>query len=355
MKMQRCLVALALACAAFLFHADLRAGETANDSVDSPVKILCTTFPMYQITRNIVNGAEGVTVDILLPASSGCPHDYALTPRDLTRLAEADILVANGLGMENFLGARLTRANPDIMVVDSAEGMDDLLGYESIGDPVKVYVDDHGHVHDENCEHGREDAPAAEDSDADHDGKTESGHKEDAHDDEINPHLFASPLQNAELAESIARQLGELDEGRADLYRKNAAAYATAMRGLADEMKTTAATFANNRIVEPHGAFDYLARDIGLDIVTMMQPHGQELSAAQMVDLIEEIRENDAGAIVVEPQYPARTGEMLSRETGLPVVMLDPVASGPDDAPLNYYETIMRENIKTLAKTLGRK
>ena len=339
------LVALSLSC--------LKGGAGEKDGADTAsgrVKILCTTFPMFQITRNVVGDAEGVSVEILLPADAGCPHDYALTPLDLAKLAEADLLVANGLGMESFLGAPLDRANPDIVVIDSAEGMDDLLGYESVGDPVMVYVDDHGHVHDENCDHGHETKPEDNPS-----AEKQAKEPEHGHGDAINPHLFVSPALNADLAENIARQLGEADEDRAELYRRNAAAYGASMRGLADDMKKAVAGFANNRIVEPHGAFDYLARDIGLEIVAMMQPHGQELSASQMLELIEDIRENDAGAIVTEPQYPARTGEMLSRETGIPAVMLDPGASGPDNAPLNHVETLMRRNIEALRETLGRK
>ena len=42
-----------------------------------------------------------------------------------------------------------------------------------------------------------------------------------------------------------------------------------------------------------------------------------------------------------------------AKETGIPVAMLDPVATGPEDAPLSYYETVMRKNMKTLESTLG--
>ena len=84
--------------------------------------LLCTTFPLHLFVRNIAQGREGVRIDRLLPASLGCPHHYALTPHDMRRLAAADVLVVNGLGLEEFLGAPLHRVNPDLRVIDSSRG-----------------------------------------------------------------------------------------------------------------------------------------------------------------------------------------------------------------------------------------
>ena len=109
----------------------------------------------------------------------------------------------------------------------------------------------------------------------------------------------------------------------------------------------------NNRIVQPHGAFDYLARDIGLEVVAVTQPHGQEPSAAEMLELVRSMREKQAGAVFTEPQYSPKVGQTLAKETGIPTAVLDPVASGPEDAPLDYYETAMRKNLETLRATLG--
>ena len=67
-------------------------------------RVLATTFPVYQIVRNITQNVPDVEVQLMLPAQAGCPHDYALTPQDMSKLAQADILVLNGLGLEAFLG-----------------------------------------------------------------------------------------------------------------------------------------------------------------------------------------------------------------------------------------------------------
>ncbi len=91
--------------------------------------VLCSTFPMVQLTRNVTQGREGVTVQLLLPAALGCPHHYSLTPQDMRKLASADVFVINGLGMEEFLGAPVEQANRNLIVVDSSAGISDVMNY----------------------------------------------------------------------------------------------------------------------------------------------------------------------------------------------------------------------------------
>ncbi len=297
------------------------------------LSVLSTTFPIYQIVRNVTEGRDRMKVDIMLPSQLGCPHDYTLTPQDMKKLAKADILVINGLGMEEFIGAPVKKANPNIEVVDSSVGIRDTL--ESFGA----------------CEHDHGHAKTADHEKVHGDRHHEHGHHHHHHD--VNPHLFVSPRMTAKLAMNIAAELSKLDPDGAATYFKNARVYAEAMNKLAEEMAALGNRLKNNRIAQPHGVFDYLARDMGLEIVAVMLPHGQAPSAAGMRHLAKTMKEKGAGAIFTEPQYPEKIGKTLSKETGIPTAMLDPVASGPEDAPLTYYETVMRQNMKTLESTLG--
>ena len=332
-----CITALAVTCV--YFSANVSAGEKNA----LPKKILCTTFPVYQLTRNIIAGSESATVDIMLPATMGCPHDYTLTPGDMAKIAAADILVVNGLGMEEFLGKPVEQANPNIVIIDSTAGLRDVLEYEDDG---------HGHDDEENDEKGHEHAHR-HDHDDDHDGHEHDGHDHTHHHHGPNPHLFTSPALYADMADTIAGRLCILDPAGAATYAENTATYAGKLRELAREMAEVGGGFANNRIVESHGAFDYLARDMKLKIVAHLQPHGQALSASQMLEVLDVIREKDPAVIVIEPQYPTASGETLAAETGLPVIRLDSMSGGPDDAPLDYYETVMRNNLSVLINSLG--
>jgi ABC-type Zn uptake system ZnuABC Zn-binding protein ZnuA len=297
------------------------------------LKVLASTFPLYQITRNITAGASGIEVDLMIPAQMGCPHDYALTPQDMRKLAKADILIINGQGMEEFLGAPLQKANPALKIIDSSQGIGQILQYTEM----------------------------EQDSEDHHDGKGKHPHEEHLHKGEHephhggpNPHLFASPRMAALLAGTIAKALAEFHPQGAPVYAANGQGYSQRMNRLADDLAALGKRLANNRIVTQHGVFDYLARDMGLEVVAVVQAHaGQEPSASEILAIVKTIRAKKAGAIFTEPQYPESVGKTIAKEASIAVARLDPAANGPEQAPLDYYEQVMRSNLNILEKTLG--
>ena len=292
-----------------------------------PVRILASIFPVYQIARNIVQGS-GVQVELLLPAQMGCPHDYALSPQDMRKLAQTDIFVINGLGLEAFLGSQMEHVGKDVYIIDSSRGIADVLDFSDKAD-------------EEACDH-------------DHEG--EHAHDHDHEHDGVNPHLFASPRMAAKMAQSIAAQLIQADPERAALYTKQAQVYAARLSDLADAMASRAQALNNRHIITQHGVFDYLARDLNLEIVGTVQEHpGQEPSAARMLHMVRLAKSSQAGALFAEPQYPQRTGETIAREANIAFAVLDPVATGPADAPLDYFEHRMLANMAMLEHALGRK
>ena len=279
-----------------------------------PRSLLATTFPTYQMLRQLTSGIPGVRAELMLPAGTGCPHEYALTPSDMNKLARADALVINGLGLEDFLGPALKSVSPDIPVLDASGGLQDLLPDQEAG---------------------------------------QAGNEQDRH-GKVNPHLFASPRRVAAMTLNLGAQLAGLDPEHAARYRGNAQAYAARMNALADEFSELGKRLKNNRIVTQHGVFDYLAKDMGLDVVAVLQAHeDQQPSAADMLRLVREMRGKKVGAVFTEPQYPDKAARALARETGVATARLDPVAGGPDNAPADYYESVMRENLRTLERTLG--
>ncbi|MBU0676205.1 MAG: metal ABC transporter substrate-binding protein [Proteobacteria bacterium] len=277
--------------------------------------ILCSTFPITQTTRNVTAGTSSLQVDSLISPQLGCPHDYALTPKDMRKLAKADVLIINGLGMEEFLGAPLARANPGLVIIDSSRGISGLL---------QDQVDD------------------------------KSDEADDEHRGGFNPHLFASPVMTGLLTKNIAEALEGLFPEDAELFRANYRSYGERMNRLAADFTALGRRLGNNRIITQHGVFDYLARDLGLEVVGLVQVHpGSEPSAAGILSLIRIAREQKVGAIFTEPQYSDGVGRTIANETGVPSATLDPAASGPENAPLEYYETVMRRNLEVMANILG--
>jgi len=310
--------------------APLLVGPAPGLAAEKTLHLLASTFPIYQLTRNITKGANKVQTELMIPADLGCPHDYSLTPQDMRKLAQADVLVINGLGMEEFIGAPVQKAHPGLQVIDSSRGIREILHYS---------------VEEDHDQHQQ--AAAAKEDHQDH-------HHGGAASEAVNPHLFASPRMATLLAANIADQLARIDPAQKRLYSANAQAYGQRMNRLAEDLAALGKRLVNNRIVTQHGVFDYLARDMGLEVVAVVQAHaGQEPSAADILAIIARVRDKKAGALFTEPQYPQGVGKTIAQETGIAVATLDPVANGPAQAGLDYYDQVMRTNQNTLEKTLG--
>jgi ABC-type Zn uptake system ZnuABC Zn-binding protein ZnuA len=267
-----------------------------------PLRVLTSFLPMEIFTRNVVGDTPGVTVESMLPASMGCPHDYALTPGDMKRIASADLFVANGLGMEEFLGEPVRRANPKIRIVETAGAVSSLHGGRGHGD--------------------------------------------------VNPHTWVSPRNAILQVREIEKALSAARPASARAFRRNADAYVSRLSALAAEFEAAAKTFRRRNIVTFHNVFDYLARDLGLTVVGEIETApGQEPSAGEIRKLSRTIRERNVPAVFSEPQYSPKLAEALAREAGVPVRVLDPVATG--SPALSAYEDAMRRNLSTLKEALS--
>lgn len=271
-------------------------------------EILTTFFPIYLFTKNITAGIENINVNLLLPSGYGCPHDYAISPDDIRKIHQADIIIMNGLGMEEFLAKALPSGNRNIKTIIASDGL--------ITIPLRYY-------------HEHEDSSA-------------STH-------EYNPHIFASPKQAAymvkTITDSLARFLPEFEKqlnGNGEKYRRN-------LDALSKIFDDSLKSLKNPNIVTMHEVFDYMARDYGFKIIDVIEKEpGQEPSAKELLSEIDEFRNNKVAALFSEPQYSARIAEVIGNELKLPIFQLDPVAGGPSNPPLDYYEQVMTRNLKTL-------
>lgn len=285
MRAAAALLALALLCA-----------PPAAAAKEPGLRVLASFLPIYLFAHNVVGDTPGITVERMLPAALGCPHDYALTPGDMRKIARADLFLANGRGMEDFLGAPVRRANPGIRVVETASAV----------------------------------PPTGED----------------------NPHTWVSPRNAILQVRAIEQALAEASPENAPIFRRNADAYIERLGALVREFDEAAGRFRNRRIVTFHNVFDYLARDLDLEVVGHIEETpGQEPSAGEVAALVRRIRDTKAAALFAEPQYPTRLAEVIAKEAGIPVRTLDPVATGSISPAA--YEDAMRRNLAILAEVLS--
>lgn len=275
----------------------------------------CTTYPIWLLTRQITDGVKNVRTELMIPAGTGCPHEYVLTPADMRKLGKKNLIVVrNGLGLDDFILRPLQKMNPKAPVIDACEG---LALLKSECGCHHEHHHDHGHHH-------------------------------------VNPHLFASPDTALGMVGNIIEGLCKADPENAESYRRNGTAFEVKLRGLMTEVLKLATLVNGKAVVVQHGVFDYLARALGLKIVAEIQGEGIAPSAAEMRKLAGAIRREKAAVIFTEPQYSEQTAKTLSKECGIGICQLDPLASGPANPHRDHYLVTMRDNLKKIRGVLAK-
>lgn len=264
---------------------------------DEPLRVVTSFYPVYVAMLNVSAGVPGVEVHNLTSPHIGCLHDYQLTAGDVRQLSDADLLLANGAGMETFLG-KVKEQSPSLRVVEVSEGIPLMDG---------------------------------------------------------NPHVWVSFEGASRQVDNIAEALALAAPEKADTFRANAATYKAALAALDEKMKSSLAPYAGTPIVTFHEAFPYFARDFKLDLVGVIaREPGTEPSARELADTIGLVRERKVKALFAEPQFPDKSAQVISRETGVEVYELDPVVTGPSEPSeaRGAYLRAMEKNLGVLQEAL---
>lgn len=275
-------------------------------SVSPTLRVVASTFPVYLFTANVCAGLENVHVELLVPSSLGCPHDFTLRPADMRKLVQADVLVLNGAGLEEFLDKPLQTLEKKPAVIDASVDVTKLPAPGMELDPHA-----HGHAHN------------------------------------INPHTFAAPANAVIMSANVANGLAALDPANAEQYRSNTEKYQAALEEISQSLEKLGKNAKNRAIAIEHDALAYLARNAELQIVASFE-NGD--SAALMARLVANLKKEQPALLAGDSQYPDRVLKTISAETGLPFAQLNPCASGPENPPLDYYQTVMKENCGILEK-----
>lgn len=275
------------------------------------LKIVCTFFPVYLFTRKVVENQPNVSVELLIPPTMGCPHDYALTPGDLRKISQADLIVANGLGMETFLFSAGLEISKKLPIVNAAQGFE----------PNRTYINHEDFDHSQDKSHLS------------------------------NPHLFASPRMAVVYINNIEKALSLADPDKTELYKKNSGQFILHLKELERSLKNAVTGAANKKVVILHDSLEYLVRDAGLEVAEVIHSD-KKLFPKEIIRLARRIKKSRPVAIFTDPQYSSRMVEMLSRETGVAHYILDPMASG-GEYNTDYYVTVMQRNVEILKRALG--
>ena len=263
-------------------------------------RILTTFYPMYILTQNVVGGIDGVTVSNMAEQTVGCLHDYTLQTRDMVMLEEADALVINGGGMEQFMD-RVVTTRADLPVIEASKGI--------------------------------EMEPSIEEG-------------------LLNAHVWLDPQMASVQVENIAAGLAEADPVHAELYSANAQAFLERLKELDAEMEEALRPLNGKEIITFHEAFNYLARRYGMVVAGVIANEpGEEPSTREIAETCDLVSQLGIKTLFAEPQYPQTAAKIIAGETGASVYVLDPCVSGSGKP--ESYEEIQRENVRVLREAFG--
>jgi zinc/manganese transport system substrate-binding protein len=266
-------------------------------------------------------GGDKVEVSSLV-GPNGDAHVYEPAPADAKTIAEADLVVVNGLGFEGWFARLVEASGYKGPVVTASEGVA----------AAKM---------DEEEEH----AEAGHDDDHDHDHGA------------FDPHAWQNAANTVIYAGNIAKALCEADTANCETYKSNAAAYVTELKALDAEIKAAVERVPADRrtVIMSHDAFGYFARAYG---ITVLAPEGvstdSEASAQDVAKLIAQTKDKKAAALFVENVSDPRLIEQISRETGLSIGgELYSDALSPPDGPAASYIAMMRHNARLLTAAMA--
>ncbi len=270
---------------------------------NSSLKIVTTFLPIHLFTKAVV-GDTG-EVDILISPGMEV-HDYQATPKDAQLLATADILVENGLGMEEFLSGLIANAgNSQLQQIDSSKGIE----------VIEEEHEEHGHGH---------------------------------HHEEGDPHVWLDPVLAQQQVATIRDGLIAIDPNNADSYRSNADAYIQQLQQLDSEFQQRLAPVAGCNFITFHDAFAYLAQRYGLKQEAIVEIPEDSITPQDIQRVQQTASQYQVKALLTEPGIEDKRIQQISSDLNLPLEAIDPLESGETDP--QYYFQAMRGNLEALSR-----
>lgn len=287
------------------------------------LKVITTFLPIYLFTKAVAGDAA--QVEILIPPGTEV-HEYQSTPAAVQTIAQADVVVKNGLGMEEFLDDTLKSAeNQNLQVIDTSQGISTIAETSTVVQPTGQESDAHEHEH----EHEQKD-------------KQTAGHRHVAG----NPHVWLDPVLAYKQVETIRNGLIAADPANRATYEANAAAYLQKLTELNRQFTQKLQPYRDRKFVTFHDAFPYLAKRYQLQQVAVVQIPDDQLAPQDLQKVMKTVEQFNVKAIFSEPGVDNRLVTNLSQDLQLTVYPLDSLEAGQLDP--QYYFTVMQGNLNQL-------
>lgn len=220
----------------------------------------------------------------------GDAHSFEPTPEHVRALAQARVLVVNGLGFEAWLPRLMASSNFKGSKVVASDGIE----------PLHFDAEHGGHDH------------AGHDDHDDH----------DTHAGLVDPHAWQSLTNGIVYARNIAAGLSKADPANASDYNARANRYIDEMKKLDVEVRQALSGIApeKRKIVVPHDSMGYFGHDYVIEFIPIMGTSNQaEASARDVAAIVDQVRASGGAAVFLEGSANPKIAEQIARETGATV------------------------------------
>jgi ABC-type Zn uptake system ZnuABC Zn-binding protein ZnuA len=289
------------------------AGDCNADPLPGRLRVVATTSDLASLVAAV--GGDRVEVRTLV-APQADAEAYEPRTSDLSTLADAALIVRVGLGYDFWLDPLLARMHrplqgPDERIVDASAGVP-LLEVKG-RDP---FAGD-GHAHGM-----------------------------------ANPHYWLDPANAETITAGIAAGIVRLAPDARDAVLGNRKRFLEQLHQRMSAWSLQLAPYRGAAVLAYHNSWPYFARRFRLNVVGFLEPReGVAPSAAHVSSLVALARRSEVRAILQKTNEPQRFSQMLSAQTGVPLVLLAPAVASVPQAP--DYLGLMDYNVGTLARALG--
>lgn len=290
-------IAIAIVLIALVIVVVVANKNKAVKEEDGKFKIVTSFYPIYIMTENITQGANNIELVNMADTNVGCIHDYTLNTLDMKKIENANIFIENGLGLESFI-EKITTTNKDLVIIDSSSNVQNLIKEE----------------------------------------------------DETNPHIWTSIENYIKQIQNISSSLIEKNPENAEIYKKNADEYIAKLEGLQSKYSRELQNLNGKSAIILNESFEYLAKDLNMNITTIHTDHEESTISAEMLkNIINKIKAEDIKIIIVDINDDLKNAQTISNETGAKIYKLDSGLTG--ELNKEAYLNIMNENLNTLKET----
>jgi ABC-type Zn uptake system ZnuABC Zn-binding protein ZnuA len=295
-----------------IFGSLLSACSAIPKTSGEKLTVVATTTFIGDVTTQV--GGDLVDVSVMMPVGVD-PHSFEPAPADIGKVAEADLVLINGIEFESFLEKLIENAGDESKVIVVSDGIE-LLAFEG---------DEHA---DEGEEHG-----------------------------EFDPHVWNDPNNVIVWTNNIAAVLSDHDPDNAVAYRTHADIYITELQALDTWIQEQLAQIpeANRQFVTEHGTMNYFAARYGFEVVGAVIPGFSTLaqtSAQELAELENQIRSLGVKAILVGNTVNPNLANQIAQDTGIQLVPIFSDSLSTPDGPAPTYLDFMRVNVDAIVEGL---